>query len=281
MGERRLIINADDFGLSHGVSQGIEEAIKTGIVTSTSVLVNMPSWEETAARLPALESHASIGLHLNLVAGKPLTESPSLSNPSTGTFASLQELVWRAARGRLRRREITEECQAQLARLVDTGVSVTHADSHRHVHMLPIVWQSIMPVLGGIPLRRSSERRVGHLGYRGALGSLTKRLALGASDLVIGDPAPRGADYFVGLALQGSERFERDLERALARLGVGTTELMVHPGYVDPALHSLDSYLLPRERELRALTSGAAREWLERFGIRLVRFRESRSHAAA
>lgn len=269
MAERRLIINADDFGLSPGVTRGIVEAIDAELVTSTSVMVNMPSWEETAARLPGLSARASIGLHLNLVTGRPLTAARSLVDATTGAFVPLRELVLRVALGRVHHRDLALECEAQYARLLATGVRVTHFDSHRHVHMLPTVWRAVRPVLGAVRCRWSIERP---LASPRSPRTVATRCALGASGFALGASAPGVAHHFLGISLQGSRHFARDLQRALAQLSRGTTELMVHPGYVDAFLRSIDGYTTARERELRVLTSAVVREWIDRRGIRLERF---------
>src|SRR3981189_894121 len=89
---RRLIINADDYGLSRGVNTGIIEAATTGVVTSASMIVKLPGFDDAmggARSCPSL----SLGLHLNLTAGKPLTAAPSLTRRKTGQFYPLPLLV--------------------------------------------------------------------------------------------------------------------------------------------------------------------------------------------
>lgn len=271
MAKRRLIINADDFGLTSGINRGIAEAIADGVVTSASVIVNMPGWEDAAERLRSGPRDASYGLHLNLVAGRPLTSAPSLVNNSTGYFHSLPRFVYLAMTGALRAGDIAAECAAQLVRLRATGITVSHADSHRHVHALPLVARAISPIVGELLLRRPREALTRN---PGDLSATTKKLVLSLSQRRLGRCIPHHGfvDHFVGISLQGSRRFAERLARLVDTLPAGTTELMVHPGYVDEALVAVDSYTVQRERELAALLSPAFRFQLARRRIQLVRF---------
>lgn len=278
MPERQLIVNADDYGLTPGVSRGIAEAMTRGIVTSTSVLVNMPGWQDAVARLHDVPARSSIGLHLNLVAGRPLTDAASLVDRRTGHFHTLPRFLLLAAGGRLDQDEIAMECGAQLERLRATGVRVTHADSHRHVHVLPIVADAIAPVLDGLPLRHPVESLPGS---RPPLRGVVKRwLIAGAMGVRLGaSPRNARADHFVGISLQGSARFAARLARLVDQLPAGTTELMVHPGYVDDALPSVDDFVAMREEELLSLTSLALRQRLQDREIALVAERAARPAA--
>src|SRR5438094_759071 len=98
----RLVVNADDFGLSSGVNDGILEAHAAGVVSSVSVLVNAPGWEHAVAALRGTES-LGVGLHLNLTAGEPLSEARTLVDAHTGRFHGLAGLVTRALTGRIDR----------------------------------------------------------------------------------------------------------------------------------------------------------------------------------
>ena len=141
----RLIINADDLGLTEGVTRGILEAHEAGVVTSASMLVNTPGFDDAVRRVaghPAL----SVGLHLNLTVGRPVADPAtvaSLLDSGTGQFLSLGRLIRRALSGRVVSEHVLRECEAQIGRLRASGVGVTHLDSHRHVHALPGLLQPI------------------------------------------------------------------------------------------------------------------------------------------
>ena len=268
-------MNADDFGLSPGVNEGILEAHAAGVVSSVSVLVNAPGWEHAVAALRRGGAELGAGLHLNLTAGEPVSAGQSLVHARTGRFHGLAGLVARALTGRIDPDLVAEECGAQLARLRAVGVRVTHIDSHRHVHALPGVWAPVVAIARahGVPfVRVPVERGEG----RGRGRAWTKRWTIEAAWRVAarGVAVPRHADRFHGIGLQGDPRFLNRLLALIDRLAPppGITELMVHPGRPDGALAAWDGYVAPRAVELAALTSSAARERLRRGDVCLTHF---------
>ena len=265
-------MNADDFGLSPGVTDGILEAHAAGVVSSVSVLVNAPGWAHAVAALRGGGgSTLGTGLHLNLTAGEPVSRGGSLVHPRTGRFYGLAGLMARALAGRIDAGHVAEECVAQLARLRAAGVRVTHIDSHRHVHALPGVWAPVVATARahGVPFVRAPVER-------GTGRGLVKRWTIAAAWCVAarGVPAPRHADRFYGIGLQDDARFLDRLLALIDRLAPlpGVTELMVHPGRPDRVLAGWDGYVAPRAAELAALTSSAARERLRRGDVRLTHF---------
>src|SRR5437899_4173999 len=201
---RRLVVNADDFGLSPGVNDGILEAHAAGVVSSVSVLVNAPGWEHAVAALRGTGS-LGVGLHLNLTAGEPVSEGRCLVHPHTGRFHGLAGLVTRALTGRIDPEHVAEESGAQLTRLRAAGVRVTHIDSHRHVHALPGVWASVVATARahGVPFVRVPVED----GAWG--GAWVKRWTIRAAWRVAarGVPLPRHAARLCGIGLQGDHRF--------------------------------------------------------------------------
>ena len=270
----RLVINADDFGISPAVNAGILEAHAAGTVSSTSMMVHCPGWDD-AGRTIRSAPGLGVGLHLNLLVGAPIIAGVTSVDRRTGRFLSLSALVRRALAGRLDAGEIEAECEAQVAAVERLGVRFTHIDSHRHTHALPVVRRAVARVAArrGVPLRRpvESHRRfpndvISQI-HRGVIAWSWRVTSLGA-------PETRAPDYFIGVSMQGGERFEAQLAHVLDRLPAGSVELMVHPGRVDAALSAVDGYTWQRERELAALTSPAVRDRLRRGDIALVRFSE-------
>src|SRR5947199_9849980 len=156
--ERRLVVNADDFGLSTGVNRGILEAHAAGVVSSVSVLVNAPGWPDALRRLRDLgpAPGLGVGLHLNLTMGRPVSWGGSLADARTGRFHTLRALVARAFAGRLDPGDVAIQCAAQLARLRNAGLVVTHLDSPRHLHVLPGAWGAVAETAraAGVPVLR-------------------------------------------------------------------------------------------------------------------------------
>lgn len=271
---RRLIINADDFGYTPAVSEGIVEAHAAGVVTSASLLANLDGFDHAVRLARAAAPALGIGLHLNLVQGRPLARVPTLTDPRTGAFHPLARLARRAVLGRVAAADVEAECRAQIRRLRDAGVRITHLDSHQHAHALPGLWPAIARAAmgAGIAVARwpveSARVNPWRLGAQGkkAVVALSWRLARR------GAPRLRHPDRFVGISLMGGRGVERRLLRLLDTLPSGTTELMVHVGRVDHALARVDDYTWQREQELEALRSSAVRARLQRGDIALVHF---------
>lgn len=272
---RRLIINADDFGFSEGVTRGIIEAHAAGSVTSTSIMANGGDWQNAVARARATRT-LGVGLHLNLVQGRPLLRVPSLTDARTGEFHGLGALARRALTRRIDADELEAEVRAQIERVRATGIALTHLDSHRHAHVLPGIFRTVARVTGesGIRVLRIPREpmRLNFFDAAATDRKLVIALALRASGART-LPAPLvSADHFRGISLQGGTRFAARLRRTLDTLEPGVTELMVHPGHDDATLAGLDSYTWPRPIELAALTSSETRERLARGDFRLVHF---------
>ena len=148
---RRLIINADDFGLTAGVNRAIAEAHDGGVVSSATLMANGPAFDD-AVRLARSRPRLGVGCHILLVDGTPLlqSESHALLDPDSrkertprfregiGKFAALALL------GRLNSDEIEAEATAQIHRLQSAGIAVTHLDSHKHTHMFPQVFRALL-----------------------------------------------------------------------------------------------------------------------------------------
>jgi len=136
---KRLIVNADDFGLTAGVNQAIMEAHQDGLISSTSLLANGEAFVNALAasrQAPRL----GVGIHLNLTEGKPVAPAssvPSLTN-GCGFFARKPAGLWRAMLlGRVSVVEIERELRAQIEKVLAAHMAPTHLDSHKHVHALP------------------------------------------------------------------------------------------------------------------------------------------------
>jgi predicted glycoside hydrolase/deacetylase ChbG (UPF0249 family) len=271
----RLIVNADDFGFSDGVTRGIIEAHAAGTVTSTSMMANGLDWE-SAVRFARATRTLDVGVHLNLVQGRPLLRVPSLTDRRTGELLPLGALARRTLARRIDRDELAAELRAQIERVRQAGISVTHLDSHRHAHVLPGIFATVRRVAieAGIrALRIPREPLAMNVLHPGATArKIVLATSLSVSRALPLDAALATTDHFRGVSMQGGAHFDRRLRRALDTLGPGSTELMVHPGHVDEALIAQDPYTRPRAIELAALTSPGIRERLARGDIELTSF---------
>jgi predicted glycoside hydrolase/deacetylase ChbG (UPF0249 family) len=257
------------------VTRGIIEAHAAGSVTSTSMMANGIDWEN-AVRLARATRTLGVGVHLNLVQGRPLLRVPSLTDRRTGELYALGALARRAMAGRIDAGELAAELRAQIERVRGAGIAVTHLDSHRHAHVLPGIFPVVTRVAieCGIRVLRVPREPL-RVNALDAAGTARKLVLAGALRLSHAHPLPKPlvtTDHFRGVSLQGGTHFARRLRGALDTLEPGSTELMVHPGYVDEALAAQDPYTAPRAVELAELTSAGARERLARGDIELVSF---------
>jgi len=146
MAVRRLIINADDFGLTSGVNRAIADSHRRGIVTSSTLMANSQAFAE-AARMAGENPNLSVGCHVVLVDGPPVSppeKVPTLLLPNGNTYQlreSLISFVTAAWRGCLREEEIAAEIAAQIRKMQAAGISVSHVDSHKHTHIFPAIFK--------------------------------------------------------------------------------------------------------------------------------------------
>ncbi|MHC4086870.1 MAG: carbohydrate deacetylase, partial [Planctomycetota bacterium] len=143
--DRRIIINADDFGLCDGINEAVARAHSDGILTSATIMVNMPAAEKAvkiAKKLPSL----GVGVHLNLTEGWPISKDPCISRllDSDGQFAhSPFKLSLLSLAGNKIREAIRTELAAQIQWVIDHGLKPTHLDSHNHIHSFPALFSIV------------------------------------------------------------------------------------------------------------------------------------------
>jgi len=259
-------------GISAGVNRGIIECATRGIVTSASLMVNTPGFNDAVARAASDAPSLGIGLHLNLIVGAPISRVPSLTDPATGNFWSFATLVRRATLGLVDAVDVARETDAQFDRLRANGVRTTHVDSHRHVHAHAALWPVVIDRAAraaNIAVRLPRERwSTNAINWR----ATTTKVLLATSRLFAGAAHARSADHFAGISLQGVPDFRALLLGTIDTLQPGVTELMVHPGYVDDVLRAQDSYLAQREAEVHALIDPIVRDRIAARGITLVTF---------
>lgn len=260
---RKVVLCADDYALSEGVSRGILELLGTGRLSATSVMSNMPEWKSLAPDLAPFRRIRGIGLHLNLTTGRSLAGMPLLC--PNGEFPRLQELIQRAFTGRLPGHEIRAELDCQLEAFIEAmGQAPDFVDGHQHVHVLPVIRQNLLSVLserglsGEVWLRDPSDGAVQiirrEVGANKAL--LVKGLAIGFR-AAANSAGIMTNDGFSGFSpLDPKVPAERVITRAFTSLGPRPV-IMCHPGYVDPSLRDLDPAVDSRPAELAYLASEA------------------------
>ena len=141
---RRLIVNADDFGLTSGVNRAIVEGNRSGIVTSATLMANAKA-TDSAIDLAKAQPSLKTGCHVVLIDGVPLTANlPSLTDGSSRFRSSLKQFALAAVRGQIAAEEIEREVEAQIRKMQSRGITLTHLDSHKHTHMFPHVLRPLL-----------------------------------------------------------------------------------------------------------------------------------------
>ena len=262
----RLIVNADDFGLTAGVNRAIMELHRAGVLTSATLMAGAAATEgaiEMVLTAPSL----GVGCHVVLVDGEPVRDRGkilSLVDGKTGhLLPTLGAFLRRLLLGRIAASEIEAEAAAQIAFLQSHGVKLTHVDTHKHTHMFPAVLRPVLRAAraAGISAVRNPFEPLWAL--RATTGAplirrvqvrLLRRLEPVFRRIVAeeGFTTPDGA---IGVLATGTLDATA-IQALLSNIQPGTWELVTHPGYNDSNLAKAHTRLLAsREIERHALTS--------------------------
>ncbi len=274
---RALIVNADDFGRTRGVSAGIIEAHLHGLVSTTTALVNLPGALLDVAQASRQAPTLGLGVHLNLTLGRPVLSPatvPSLVT-SDGNFHPPDALATIAVR--LDARQVAMEWRAQVEAFLTTGATLDHLDSHHHAALLaPALWEACLAlaVEFGCGVRPPAPRAARDDVLFSRFPISARRYAAVEAQRLLhasGAPSPDGlvTRFYADRATLPA------LLSILAAIPDGTTELMCHPGWVDEQLQRESSYAQFRERELQVLTSDRILQAVARLGIARPTYRQA------
>ncbi|HHV16734.1 MAG TPA: ChbG/HpnK family deacetylase [Gelria sp.] len=238
-----LIINADDLGLAPGVNQAIIDLHQAGVVTSTSVMVNMPGFNDAVKRLrhaPTL----GVGLHFNLSDGSPIAPPhwiPSLVDHK-GEFSN--HLNWDES-------DVMLELKAQMHRLLSAGIKPTHIDSHGFIQKRPAVCNPMLALARSmkLPMRRTGWEPNPWI-----------NLLPGVVD-----------NFYANVYFETGGKSL--LLSNLHSIPHGTSELICHPGYVDEYLPKVSTWTVEREIEYSVLADPEILQTIRTLGIILVSYR--------
>ena len=257
-----IVLVADDFAISDGVSSGIEQLTGRRRISGTSALVTLPRWRTDGARLAALRGDIAIGLHIDLTLGRPLGAMPSLA--PAGSFPAIGTVVARALARRIDGREISAEIARQIDAFAQaSGYLPDFVDGHQHVHALPVVRRALLDALQShfqapehMPLVRApTDRLRSHLSRGMAANKAITLSALSAGFAAMMHNAgfPTN-DSFAGVTNFAASEADviADLEAA-ARAPGRLHLVMCHPGIPTDELASIDPILDRRATELCVL----------------------------
>jgi hopanoid biosynthesis associated protein HpnK len=268
----RLIVNADDFGLSHSVNEAVIRAHREGILTTASLMVNEPGFDE-AVKLAKENPRLGVGLHLTLLMGHsalPPEKIPGLVN-SRGEFSNSPVGVGMSYFfNRSLREQLRAEIHAQFEKFHATGLTLDHVNGHLHLHLHPVVFKILMEDADKLRIRhlrltrdclaRSRRMAGGRWFYRTSHAAIYDWLSSRARE-PLRQRGIKHAQITFGL-LQDSRVDEEYILKLLPELPPGDSELYSHPS-LDKFKHEFDALVSPRVREL-----------VNKLGIELIRYQD-------
>lgn len=279
---KKLIINADDFGIHETVSCGIVDGYRQGCISSTTLMAGAVGFDQAVA-LAGDNPGLGLGVHLTLVGEMPVA--------APGTVASLVDTEGRLPlaygrflqqflTGNIRLSEIRRELEAQVQKVTDTGLQITHLDSHQHMHVVPGIIDIVLDIAKQFQIKaiRIPAEPIGFFGgFPSTMGRFIGRGGLSVLAAVARRKAKKAGiettDHFYGM-LAGGHMNEAYLLNIVKQLPYGTSELMLHPGLDDQAMTNAYGWKYHWQEEYQAVTGRWLRDCLAQEKIELIHFGE-------
>jgi hopanoid biosynthesis associated protein HpnK len=276
---KRLIVNADDLALHPAVNRAVFRAHREGIVSSTTILAGGAAFSDAIEQLKQ-HPDLGVGLHLCLVDQLPIMEPgkiPTLVGPDGRLESNYASFLKKYLLGKIRQEEIRLELEAQVEKAIDHGLSLTHLDSHQHLHVLPGIARLAEEIGKRFAIKRIripdehyyqggstfiSMREI----QRWLVFSLAHSYRSRFGKLGWGMP-----DHFHGF-IRGGRMLAKDWRLLIPRLQVGVSEVMVHPGDDSASLKTVVGSDYCWESELAALVDRAVSAMLQEYNIELINF---------
>ena len=281
----RLIINADDFGLTPGINRAIAELHQTGALTSATLMATGSAFDDAVAIAhanPAL----GVGCHIIFTDGTPASPPgsiPTLLGPDGRNFRpSLLDFVQALLRGAIREDDIEREALAQIQKLQHAGIAITHLDTHKHTHLFPAVSRPLLRIAQRYSIRAVRNPFEPAWSSRLAPNAYRRRLQFHALS-VLGKNRFQSLPQFssrhvltttgtIGVSATGHLNAE-SLHKILLAMPEGTWELVSHPGYNDAALDLVTTRLrATRDIEREALLQEIPRAIRTVPGLQLIHY---------
>ncbi|MDD4013382.1 MAG: ChbG/HpnK family deacetylase [Candidatus Omnitrophica bacterium] len=280
---KKLIINADDLGVSDAVNEAAESCLKSAVITGVSVMPCGRRFREAAAMLRNM-GFVEAGIHLTLTGGlKPISGGADSLRSSDGHFpANYMHLARLSLTGRVKVRHVRDEFTAQIEALRNEGLKITHIDGHEHVHMLPGILRCVIDLAKEhgikyirIPLERSSYLLEGAYAVDIFRHAVLKPLAATALKEVK-KAGLFSNSHFLGHIHSGRIN-ENVLALMLGRMEEGVNEIAFHPAVFTKGLLGCTPRQADSARELKTLLESGWRKRAEELGIRPVTHKEASS----
>jgi hopanoid biosynthesis associated protein HpnK len=279
----RLIVNGDDFGLTEGMNQGILKSFNSGILTSTSIMAGGDGFDN-AIKIARENPELDLGIHLTLVSEKPVlagNEIPSLLKSDGKFYSNYKDFLFAYVSGKFTRKEIKKELSAQIQKVLNTGLKLTHMDSHQHIHCFPRILEVVCELSREfeIPFIRFPREKI--LVYMTKefkqISRMVELFVINALCYTIRDRVPKTTNNFVGF-FAGGRLNKQNLMKIIDHLpNEGTCELMCHPGIFNGSFNPYSFWNYSFEAEVEALTDQEIINMIEKKGIILSSFKDEYS----
>ena len=280
---KRLIVNADDFGIHVAVNRGIAAGYNVGVITSTSLMAGGDAFAD-AVRIAGECPGLGLGVHLTLVGGGQSVLAPqsipSLLDEAGRFLPSHPAFFARYLAGRINLSEVERELTAQVEKICEAGIVPTHLDSHQHLHVLPGIFAVAAKLASRFNIRAIRKPAEPICFFGGMLPS-PGRMAGRSGLSLLASWTMRNAnldgiavtDHFYGM-LAGGQLNENRLQALIDSLPEGASEIMTHPGLGGEELTQIFPWGYHWEEELKALLSPKVRERIRNGNVQLISFRE-------
>lgn len=274
-----LIVNADDYGLTPGVAQGILQAHCEGIVTSATAMMNRPGIAD-ALRQARQRPGLGLGVHLVFTAGRPVLPPDKVPNLVDENGFFWRSEAWQARLAQIDLDQLRAEWEAQLGLFRKLAGEPDHLDCHHFLHVYPPIFelylslaqQERLPARVPFEVQEHMDNRTAALAADFGITPEVTEFILAADRRLLTSHPVRHPDHFIGAFFGGAQISQEHLLSILEQLDEGITELMVHPGLFDDELQATSSYNRQREQEMHVLCAPAVRERLAELGVTLVSF---------
>ena len=279
---KKIIVNADDFGRHELINRAVERAFNSGCLKSATLMAGGAAFED-AVKVAKKFSGLGVGIHFTLANGNPVLppkEIPSLVTEEEIFHGDYIKFLKRYLSGKISLAEVRSELAAQLEKILNAGLTLTHFDSHQHLHHVPGIIEITLDLAkaAGINSMRVADTKLfdGELDNMGkffgrlGLGSLAKFAAHKAHKKNFATP-----EHFAGI-VAGESVSENFMLNLIENLQDGTTEVMLHPGTDNKTLENFCQWEHDFEEELAAVTSPKVLNLLTEKNISAINFADLR-----
>ncbi len=279
---KNIIVNADDFGRHELINRAVERAFNAGCLKSATLMAGGIAFDD-AVKLTKKIRGLGVGIHFTLANGNPIlppNEIPTLVTADGIFHGDYVKFLKRYLSGKISLDEVRAELDAQLNKILRAGLTLTHVDSHQHLHHVPGITEIILELAAAenISAMRVADTKL----FDGALknfGQFIGRLGLGSLAKFAAHQAHKKnfatPEHFAGI-VAGESVSENFMVKLIDNLRGGTTEVMLHPGVDNKILQNFCQWEHNFEEELAAVTSPKVLNALAAKNISVINFADLR-----